>query len=115
MKIGFFDSGIGGMTVLYEAIKVLPYEDYIFYADTLNVPYGEKSKGKVKEYIFNAAEFLASQNIKALVIACNTATSIAIEDLRRNFDFPIIGIEPAVKPAINKCTEEKKKSSGSCY
>lgn len=63
MKIGFFDSGIGGMTVLYEAIKVLPYEDYIFYADTLNVPYGEKSKGKVKEYIFNAAEFLASQNI----------------------------------------------------
>lgn len=104
-----FDSGIGGMTVLYEAIKVLPYEDYIFYADTLNVPYGEKSKGKVKEYIFNAAEFLASQNIKALVIACNTATSIAIEDLRRNFDFPIIGIEPAVKPAINKCTEERKR------
>ncbi|MGW6108434.1 glutamate racemase, partial [Bacillus subtilis] len=46
MKIGFFDSGIGGMTVLYEAIKVLPYEDYIFYADTVNVPYGEKSKGK---------------------------------------------------------------------
>ncbi|CCU59160.1 glutamate racemase [Bacillus subtilis] len=109
MKIGFFDSGIGGMTVLYEAIKVLPYEDYIFYADTVNVPYGEKSKGKVKEYIFNAAEFLASQNIKALVIACNTATSIAIEDLRRNFDFPIIGIEPAVKPAINKCTEERKR------
>ncbi|XVK82866.1 glutamate racemase [Bacillus stercoris] len=94
---------------MYEAIKVLPYEDYIFYADTLHVPYGEKSKIEVKEYIFNAVEFLASQNIKALVIACNTATSIAIEDLRRNFDFPIIGIEPAVKPAIKNCEEDRKR------
>ncbi|MDO8225900.1 glutamate racemase [Bacillus cabrialesii] len=109
MKIGFFDSGIGGMSVLYEAIKVLPYEDYIFYADTLNVPYGEKSKIEVREYIFNAVEFLAAQNIKALVIACNTATSIAVEDLRRHFDFPIIGIEPAVRPAIKKCAEERKR------
>ncbi|MDU0154506.1 glutamate racemase [Bacillus cabrialesii] len=109
MKIGFFDSGIGGMSVLYEAIKVLPYEDYIFYADTLNVPYGEKSKIEVREYIFNAVEFLAAQNIKALVIACNTATSIAIEDLRKKFDFPIIGIEPAVRPAIKKCAEERKR------
>ncbi|RPK05449.1 Glutamate racemase [Bacillus subtilis] len=109
MKIGFFDSGIGGMSVFYEAIKVLPYEDYIFYADTLNVPYGEKSKIEVREYIFNAVEFLAAQNIKALVIACNTATSIAVEDLRRHFDFPIIGIEPAVKPAIKKCAEERKR------
>ncbi|MEC2331820.1 MULTISPECIES: glutamate racemase [Bacillus subtilis group] len=109
MKIGFFDSGIGGMSVLYEAIKVLPYEDYIFYADTLNVPYGEKSKIEVREYIFNAVEFMASQNIKALVVACNTATSIAIEDLRRNFNFPIIGIEPAVKPAIKKCAKERKR------
>ncbi|MGG1241707.1 glutamate racemase [Bacillus cabrialesii] len=109
MKIGFFDSGIGGMSVFYEAIKVLPYEDYIFYADTLNVTYGEKSKIEVREYIFNAVEFLAAQNIKALVIACNTATSIAVEDLRRHFDFPIIGIEPAVKPAIKKCAEERKR------
>ncbi|MED3515621.1 glutamate racemase [Bacillus subtilis] len=109
MKIGFFDSGIGGMSVLYEAIKVLPYEDYIFYADTLNVPYGEKSKIEVREYIFNAVEFMASQNIKALVIACNTATSIAIENLRENFDFPIIGIEPAVKPAIKNCEDERKR------
>ncbi|OLQ51741.1 glutamate racemase [Bacillus licheniformis] len=97
------------MSVLYEAIKVLPYEDYIFYADTLNVPYGEKSKIEVREYIFNAVEFLAAQNIKALVIACNTATSIAVEDLRRHFDFPIIGIEPAVRPAIKKCAEERKR------
>ncbi|SCA86884.1 Glutamate racemase 2 [Bacillus glycinifermentans] len=94
---------------MYEAIKILPNEDYIFYADTLNVPYGEKSKKEVKEYVFSAVEFMAGQNIKALVIACNTATSIAIEDLRRNFDFPIIGIEPAVKPAIKKCTEERKR------
>lgn len=53
MKIGFFDSGIGGMSVLYEAIKVLPYEDYIFYADTLNVPYGKKSKIEVRNFVFD--------------------------------------------------------------
>lgn len=109
MKIGFFDSGIGGMTVLHQALKHLPNEDYIFYADTLHVPYGEKSKEEVREYIFQAADFIASQGVKALVIACNTATSIAVEDLRRKYDFPIIGIEPAVKPAIQSSEKKHKK------
>lgn len=109
MKIGFFDSGIGGMTVLHQALKYLPNEDYIFYADTLHVPYGDKPKHEVREYIFQAADFIAQQGVKALVIACNTATSIAVEDLRKKYDFPIIGIEPAVKPAIQSCEKKHKK------
>jgi len=106
MKIGFFDSGIGGMTVLYHALRLLPKENYIYYADTLHVPYGEKSKDDIKKYVFEAVEFISQQNIKALVIACNTATSAAAQELRAKYDFPIIGIEPAVKPAIIKSQEK---------
>lgn len=109
VRIGFFDSGIGGMTVLHQALRFLPNEDYIFYADTLHVPYGEKPKEEVREYIFNAVDFMAKQGIKALVIACNTATSIAVDDLRKKYDFPILGIEPAVKPAVQSCEGNRKK------
>jgi glutamate racemase len=109
MRIGFFDSGIGGMTVLHQALKYLPNEDYIFYADTVHVPYGEKPKEEVREYIFNAVDFMANQGVKALVIACNTATSIAVNDLRQKYDFPILGIEPAVKPAVQSCEGKRKK------
>lgn len=109
MKIGFFDSGVGGITVLNEALKILPNEDYIYYADTLNVPYGQKSKDEVKKYIFEAVEFLIQQEVKAIVIACNTATSVAIKDLRSKYNIPIIGMEPAVKPAVekNKCASKR--------
>jgi glutamate racemase len=100
MEIGFFDSGIGGLTVLYQALKLLPNEDYLYYADTIHVPYGEKSKSEIKEYIMAAADFIAKHNVKALVVACNAATSAAIADLRNKYAFPVIGIEPAVKPAI---------------
>lgn len=109
MKIGFFDSGIGGITVLYDTLKILPNEDYIYYADTLNVPYGPKPKEEVKKYIFNAVEFLVQQDVKAIVIACNTATSVAIKDLRVKYSIPIIGMEPAVKPAIEKNKERNKR------
>lgn len=102
MKIGFFDSGIGGITVLHDTFKVLPNEDYIYYADTLNVPYGPKPKDVVKKYIFNAVDFINEQGVKAIVIACNTATSVAIEELRAKYSIPIIGMEPAVKPAVEK-------------
>lgn len=109
MKIGFFDSGIGGLTVLHQAVKLLPKEDYLFYADTANVPYGEKTREEVRQYIVDAADFIARQHVKALVIACNTATSIVIEELRQRYDFPILGIEPAVKPAIEKWEGNRKK------
>lgn len=100
MRIAFFDSGIGGLTVLKRALVALPNEEYLYYADTRNVPYGVKPKDEVRACIFSAADFLAKQNIQALVVACNTATSVAINELRSRFDFPIVGMEPAVKPAI---------------
>lgn len=109
MKIGFFDSGIGGITVLHDTLKILPKEDYIYYADTVNVPYGPKPKEEVKKYIFHAVEFLISQNVKAIVIACNTATSVAIIDLRAKYSIPIIGMEPAVKPAIENNIQINKR------
>lgn len=107
MKIGIFDSGIGGLTVLKEALRILPGESYLYYADSANVPYGPKDKETVRKYIFDAVAFMAFRGVKALVIACNTATSIAAEDLRREYSFPILGMEPAVKPAIGKHTGKR--------
>lgn len=99
-SIGFLDSGFGGITVLSEAIRQLPAENYIYFADIEHVPYGEKSKDEVKKYVFDAVRFLVDKNIKALVVACNTATSIAVRELRSMYSFPIVGMEPAVKPAV---------------
>lgn len=100
-SIGFFDSGLGGLSVLREAIKIMPKENYIYFGDSKNAPYGTKSVEEVKELTFKAVEFLKEKGVKAIVIACNTATSSAIYDLRKEYiDIPIVGIEPAVKPAI---------------
>lgn len=109
MRIGFFDSGVGGITVLHEALKLLPREDYIYYADTQHVPYGPKPKEEVKAYIAEAVDFIVGQQAKAIVIACNTATSVSIDELRARYDIPIIGIEPAVKPAVqhNKLSSKR--------
>lgn len=109
MKIGFFDSGIGGITVLHDTLKVLPNEDYIYYADTLNVPYGPKPKDEVRKYILKAVDFINQQGVKAIVIACNTATSVAIEEVREKYSIPIIGMEPAVKPAIEEIRNIDKR------
>ncbi|WP_428867694.1 glutamate racemase [Clostridium sediminicola] len=99
--IGFFDSGVGGISVLKEAVKLLPNEEYIYFGDSKNAPYGTKIKDEVKELSFRAVEFLMEKNAKAIVIACNTATSAAIEELRVKYStIPIIGIEPALKPAV---------------
>lgn len=99
--IGFFDSGIGGLSVLKEAIKLLPNEDFIYFGDSINAPYGTRPVDNVKELTFKAVDFLIAKGVKAIVIACNTATSAAIDDLRSKYSpMPIIGIEPAVKPAV---------------
>lgn len=99
--IGFFDSGVGGISVLKEAIKLLPNENYIYFGDSKNAPYGTKTVNEVKKLTFSAVDFLLTKNVKAVVIACNTATSAAIEDLRSFYNStPIIGIEPALKPAV---------------
>ncbi|OPH58938.1 glutamate racemase [Paenibacillus ferrarius] len=107
MRIAFFDSGIGGISVLHEAMKQLPHEDFLYFADTLHVPYGTKSKEEVLAFVKECVEAIHKEEVKALVIACNTATSIAITELRKLYDMPIIGMEPAVKPAL-----EMNRSSG---
>jgi glutamate racemase len=108
LSIAFFDSGIGGITVLHEALKSCQSDEYIYYADTLNAPYGTKSKDEVKKFVFDAVDFLVSLEVSAIVIACNTATSVAIEDIRKIYSIPIIGMEPAVKSAV-KITEGTQK------
>jgi len=107
--IAFFDSGIGGITVLHEALRLMPDEDYIYYADTLNAPYGIREKHEVKKLVYDAVDFIVRKDVKAVVIACNTATSAAVEDLRRLYSIPIIGMEPAVKPAVEKNGREHKR------
>lgn len=101
MLIGIFDSGIGGISVMHEALKALPKADYLYYADTVNVPYGSKTKDDVRKFVSDAAEFILQKGVDALVIACNTATSVAIDDLRTKYSIPIIGMEPAVKQAVD--------------
>ena len=105
--IGVFDSGIGGLTVLKKIIEILPNERYIYYADIDNVPYGTKPKEKIKVYIKEAVDFLILKNVKSIVIACNTATSVAVKELRENYSIPIIGIEPAAKPAVENRRDKR--------
>lgn len=102
MNIGIFDSGIGGMTLLHQALVMLPKENYIFYADTDNAPYGTKSREQVIALVDGVMRFMTEHDCKAVVIACNTATAAAAEIMRQKYSIPIIGIEPAVKPAIKE-------------
>jgi glutamate racemase len=97
--IGVFDSGVGGISVLAELIKTLPQEDFIYLGDCLNAPYGTRDVDQVRRLTFDAVDFLLNKGIKAIVIACNTATSAAINQLRQRLDIPVIGMEPALKPA----------------
>lgn len=100
--IGFFDSGVGGISVLKESIKLMPNEHFIYLGDSANAPYGIKSVEELRQLSKNAAEFLAEKDVKAIVVACNTATSVAINYLRDEYkDIPVIGIEPALKPAVS--------------
>jgi glutamate racemase len=106
--IGIFDSGIGGLTVVKRFAATLPNENIIYFGDTARVPYGSKSNSTVIEYSIQNTNFLLQKNIKALVVACNTASSIAIPDLKKMFDIPIIGmIEPGAKMALKKSRSNK--------
>lgn len=107
MKIGIFDSGIGGLSVLHEAYHQLPDQEYIFYADTEHVPYGLKTPEQIRGYADEITRFLLEKGAEAIVVACNTATSVAIKNLRAGFDVPILGMEPAVKPAVEG-TDDKR-------
>lgn len=101
MPIGFFDSGVGGLSVMKEALKIMPNENYIYFGDSINAPYGVKSVEEVRDLTFKAVEFLLSKGVKGIAIACNTATSAAVADLRVKYpNLPLVGIEPAIKPAV---------------
>lgn len=97
--IGLFDSGIGGTSIWKEIHELLPNEDTIYLADSKNAPYGQKSKEEIIDLSIKNTEFLLNQNAKIIVVACNTATTNAIKELRAKYDVPFIGIEPAIKPA----------------
>lgn len=106
--VGIFDSGIGGLTVVKELEQILPNENLVYFGDTARVPYGSKSNETVIEYSKQDAKFLLNKNVKMIVVACNTASSVALNDLRKSFDIPIVGmIEPGVKAAINKTKNGK--------
>lgn len=101
LPIGFFDSGIGGISVLKEARKYMPNESFLYFGDNANAPYGTKSIREIRRLTKKAAHLLVKKGIKILVVACNTATSASINDLRKELTIPVIGMEPALKPAIN--------------
>ncbi len=101
--IGVFDSGVGGLNVLYMCERLMPNESFIYLADKANLPYGNKTSDEIRAAAYFCADTLFSMNCKAVVIACNTATAQAVDDIRRLFSTRItVGLEPAVKPCYNE-------------
>ena len=107
--IGIFDSGIGGTSIWTAIHHLLPNEKTIYLADSKNAPYGQKSKAEIIALSIKNTEFLLSMNCKLIVVACNTATTNAIQELRAKYSVPFIGIEPAIKPAA---THSKTQTIG---
>lgn len=103
--IGVFDSGVGGISLMRNMLRLLPKESFIYYGDEANAPYGTKPEAEILALARADAQLLLDLNVKALVIACNTATSAAAKQLRSEMSLPIIGIEPALKPAALDYTE----------
>ncbi|WP_019037112.1 glutamate racemase [Psychroflexus tropicus] len=99
--IVLFDSGVGGTSILKELVDLLPYEDFIYLADSKNAPYGEKSPEEIIQLSVKNTDLALSYNAKLIVVACNTATTNAISYLRSHYQLPFIGIEPAIKPAAS--------------
>lgn len=100
--IGLFDSGIGGTSIWKEINQLLPQENTIYLADSKNAPYGKRSKQEIIQLCFKNIDYLIEQKCKIIVVACNTATTNAITEIRAKYKIPIIGIEPAIKPAANQ-------------
>lgn len=97
--IGIFDSGVGGITIYEEIHKLLPNENIIYLADSKNAPYGNKSKEEIIRFSIKNTEFLLEKGCKIIVVACNTASTNAVNYLRKNYDVPFIRVQPAIKPA----------------
>ncbi|GEP49585.1 glutamate racemase [Flavobacterium noncentrifugens] len=105
--IGLFDSGIGGTSIWTAIHQLMPSEDTIYLADSKNAPYGQKSKEAIIALSCKNTEFLLEKNAKIIVVACNTATTNAIKELRAKYDVPFIGIEPAIKPAAHNSNTQR--------
>jgi glutamate racemase len=99
--IGIYDSGVGGLAILQRVRELMPTADLVYLADQANVPYGERSLGEVRSLAERAVQILVDLGVTAVVIACNTASSAALGYVRERFDIPIVGMEPAVKPAAS--------------
>ena len=100
--VAFFDSGIGGLTVMAACRKYLPNEPFYYYGDNENAPYGNLTPEQIKGYLFQAFDVFVKLNVKAAVVACNTATAVCVDELRQKYSFPIVGVEPAVFAAARK-------------
>ena len=100
--VGVFDSGVGGLSVLRALREELPHEHFLYVGDSGCAPYGDRSAQFVIDRATAITEFLVSRDVKAVVVACNTATAVAVESLRARFALPIVAIEPAVKPAASR-------------
>ena len=99
--IGIFDSGIGGLTVAKKIFELLPFENVIYFGDTARYPYGPRSKAIIRKFSFQNVNFLLTQRVKFIVVACNTASSLALGELKQNHDIPMIGVvEPGAKAAV---------------
>lgn len=97
--VAFFDSGVGGLTLLSAFCHVYPGVPALYFGDNANAPYGGRPAGEIRRLVFAAFEELARFPVRAAVVACNTATAVCIEELRRRFPFPVVGVEPALRPA----------------
>jgi len=108
-SIGIFDSGVGGLTVFKEIARLLPEENLIYLGDTARVPYGTKSVETVRRYALEAADFLVGQGVKLLVVACNTASAVALPLLRERFQLPVIGV---IEPGARRAVESRNRRIG---
>lgn len=106
--VGVFDSGVGGLTVAREIMRQLPNEKIVYFGDTARVPYGSKSKDTILRYSRQIVRFLKTKGVKAIVVACNTASALALEEIRHEIDMPIIGVvKPGAKVAVEKTVNGK--------
>ncbi len=106
--IGVFDSGVGGISVLRELIQIMPNENYLYFGDSIHAPYGTKKLEEVRALTIKNVQALLERGAKSIVVACNTATSAAVAILRKMYpDLPLVGIEPAIKPAVFACPGQR--------
>ncbi len=106
--VGIFDSGVGGLTVMQEIIKQLPYENLIYFGDTARVPYGPRPLEEVRGFVFEIINYLVEREVKLVVVACNTATAAGLIEAQAHFDVPVVGvIEPSARGAVQATRDRR--------